>query len=98
VFIDGVKIVVVPTPISAHEMGSPSMQWLEDGSGGWEISVIARNSVPGHEYVLQANNDLSASNWRIASQPQLGNGGDLSFLASFLPIAGRDFFRIRISD
>jgi alpha-L-rhamnosidase len=98
VFIDGVKIVVVPTPISAQEMGSPSMQWLEDGSGGWEISVIARNSVPGHEYVLQANNDLSASNWRIASQPQLGNGGDLSFLASFLPMAGRGFFRIRISD
>lgn len=98
VFIDGVKVVTAAAPVSADETRSPSIQWLPDGNGNPELRITTRNSVPGHEYVLQSNIDLSAGTWQMASQPLLGNGSDLVFLVSLLPIPGREFFRIMISD
>lgn len=98
VFIDDVKIVPVATPFTDLETRSPSIEWLGDGSGGTDIRITAHNSVPGHEYVLQSNIDLSAANWQTVSQPQLGDGSDLEFLASYFPFSGRGFFRVMISD
>jgi alpha-L-rhamnosidase len=95
VFIDAVKVITVVTPVSAHETRSPSIQW--NGNGGSELIISAHNSVPGHEYILQSNDDLSTSTWQMVSQPLLGNGGDLIFLVSLLPISDRGFFRLLIS-
>ena len=98
VFIDGVRVVTVATPIATYETRSPSIQWLPDGGENPNLQITAHDSVPGHEYVLQSNKELGANTWRMASPPRLGDGSDLVFLVSILPLSGREFFRIRISD
>lgn len=98
VFIDDVSVVPMTTPIADHERLAPSMEWTLGGGGETGIRLTARDTVQGHEYVLQENTGLDPGSWHAASQPRFGNGGDLVFLVPAPPDLNRQFFRFLIWD
>jgi hypothetical protein len=96
VFIDDVRIVRDSPPLSDHEIIAPTLEIAKNGDNAFDLSINSRHSVPGHEYVLQASDDLSAENWQTISDPQSGTGGNVTFFVPSQAIALRQFFRIMI--
>jgi alpha-L-rhamnosidase len=94
VFIDDVRIVRDSPPLSAHESIAPTLDIAKNGADSFDLSISNLHSVPGHEYVLQASDNLSAESWQTISEPQSGNGGSLTFSLPSQAIAARQFFRI----
>ncbi len=95
VFLDGVEVVPVVVPVGDKERRAPFAEWMPDGEAGPGLRLTVRDTVPGYEYVLQANADLQPEGWWSVSQPRIGDGGDMIFSAPSVA-ALRQFFRIMI--
>lgn len=88
----------VAPPLADHELRAPAIELTPAGGGGVDLRFTVRDSVPGHDYLLQSSDDLSADSWLVVSgiNSQSGNGSDLVFFVPSQPIFGTRFYRIEI--
>ncbi len=85
-------------PLGAHETNAPVFVLMDNGGGSWKAAFTCKDSVPGHNYLLQYSDDLVTGGWQPVPGlvSRAGTGGDLQFETPLVSSVAKRFYRILI--